>query len=349
MPRGDTVNSPTFDVLAKFFVKLAHLRSLRLYRATAAPKDNGVGGLFNFSGVATKNAAGSLGTSCQCHSPHHDANGGFQRAFKVSFDDIRTALAAAFTHGVCDDSHVDVTNEISTAVMEQGPTSKTANTCFEALLLHIATQFMFHPLMQPLFRPCGDNQAEPVVKVAKIKNFGFSADIQGSSFIDPLGKICEGKKFAMPLTVNTQHWLNVSLECSKMGNCPSIIEIMATGQLVVNVIFEIGYPGKTGGGRYLRAHHCFFDASLQTETYKQVEDSLTAAAAKKKADAQKENIDAQCATATKRAKKARDKADRAEAAVNVFAAAVGNIRGFEAAAANEDDGVIAAAADTESD
>jgi len=65
MPRDVTLQSPTFDLIALFFVAEVHWRSLRLYKDSPSPKDNDVGVLFNFSGVATKNAVGTLGTSCK--------------------------------------------------------------------------------------------------------------------------------------------------------------------------------------------------------------------------------------------------------------------------------------------
>ena len=96
-----------------------------------------------------------------------------------------------------------------------------------------------------------------------------------------------------------------------MNLSPDKLKDMANGNIIINIIAEIGYPGKTGGGITLRADQCFVDAQNHRETYETAEENMKKAVRKKTTDNNKDNLDTQAVATTKRVKKDNDKAEEA--------------------------------------
>ena len=98
-----------------------------------------------------------------------------------------------------------------------------------------------------------------------------------------------------------------------MNSTAPKLALMADGNLLINLIVEVGYPGKTGGGIALRDNHLFYDATKRHITYHEAQEKMELDTGEKTVDVNKENSSHQLEQVRKRALKANDTAGKATA------------------------------------
>ena len=110
-----------------------------------------------------------------------------------------------------------------------------------------------------------------------------------------------------------------------MNNSTPKLLGMTTDQDLINLIVELGYPGKTGDGITLYEDHLFFNVITRRETYQVDERNRKLATENKTSEVNKENKEIQLQKLEKRTKKANATVDKTDVDVSAFAAETGVI------------------------